>query len=143
LKTLPEEYFVSIYITLVGVMGAIIFFALLFLFVNVLFSAIVFYGGIIVVVAIGIFLYNYPIVVASTRGNEIDAAIPYLLPYMKILAKELTLARLFLLLMIFLFIRRLRRSLRGLSIIQILLVMILIVQFERRWFHVLRGNLLI
>ena len=39
------------------------------------------------------FFYNYPIVIAKQRATEIDAAIPYLLPYMKILAKELNLSK--------------------------------------------------
>ena len=87
LSILPEEYFVSVYITIIGVFGLIMLSSIILLFVNSLYSLIVFYGGIIGIVSLGIFLYNYPIVVSRKRAMEIDASIPYLLPYMKILSK--------------------------------------------------------
>ncbi len=93
LSILPEEYFVSVYITIIGVFGLIMLSSIILLFVNSLYSLIVFYGGIIGIVSLGIFLYNYPIVVSRKRAMEIDASIPYLLPYMKILSKELTLSK--------------------------------------------------
>lgn len=93
LKLMPEEYFITIYITIVT--GMILFFTLsiIFLFINSLYSASFFFGGVLVITFLGIFLYNYPIVQAKARGKEIDAAIPYLLPYLKILAKEINLSK--------------------------------------------------
>ena len=94
LKILPEEYFISIYLSIIGIMGLVLiltFFSLILF--SSLVAAIIFYGGILVVVSVGILLYNYPVVLSKQRGVEIDASIPYLLPYMKILARELSLSK--------------------------------------------------
>lgn len=93
LRLMPEEYFITIYITIVFSTGLLFFLSITFLFFNSLISAGLFFGGIIGVTVLGIFLYNYPIVLAKARGKEIDAAMPYLLPYMKILAKEISLSK--------------------------------------------------
>lgn len=93
LKLLPEEYFVSIYMIIVTVVVSLIITSLVFLFIDPVVSVVTFYGGIIFVSFMGIFMYNYPIVIYKTRGTEIDASLPYLLPYMKILAKEINLSK--------------------------------------------------
>lgn len=94
MKLMPEEYFISIYITIIFIL--IFSFILSFFFLATglsLLSISFFYGGILLVVSMGIFLYNYPILISSTRGKEIDASLSYLLPYLKILAKEINLAK--------------------------------------------------
>lgn len=93
LKLMPEEYFVSIYISIILMFLTLLLVTIIFFFINSAIAALIFYGGVIAVTAIGILLYNLPILKAKQRGREIDAAIPYLLPYMKILSKELSLAK--------------------------------------------------
>jgi archaellum biogenesis protein FlaJ (TadC family) len=95
MRVLPEEYFTSILIILFTTVVLVIIgtFFSLFFFKDVVLGAFIFYGGIFGVAALGILLYNYPILISSTRKSEIDAAIPYLLPYMKILSKELNLSK--------------------------------------------------
>ena len=93
LKLIPEEYFISIYISILITIFLIIFLSIIFIFINILYSAIIFYAGILLVAFVGIFLYNYPLVLANKRKAEIDASIPYLLPYLKILSKELNLSK--------------------------------------------------
>jgi archaellum biogenesis protein FlaJ (TadC family) len=94
LKILPEEYFVSIYLILISFLSLSIILSIAFFIVgNPFFSAISFYGGIFLIAILGIFLYNYPILISKQRKEEIDAAIPYLLPYLKILSKELSLQK--------------------------------------------------
>lgn len=95
MKVLPEEYFTSILIILFSsaIIVIISTFVSLFIFKNAIVGAFIFYGGIFGVAGLGILLYNYPILISSTRKAEIDAAIPYLLPYMKILSKELNLSK--------------------------------------------------
>ncbi len=93
LKILPEEYFISIYILIIFITGLILIFSIIFLFIDSLVSVLLFYGGILGILVMGISLYNYPIILAKNRGIEINASIPYLLPYMKILSKEINLAK--------------------------------------------------
>ncbi|NQZ84669.1 MAG: type II secretion system F family protein [Nanoarchaeales archaeon] len=93
LKMIPEEYFISIFLTIVGGLGLSIILTFFFLTINPLYAILVFYGGTILFMAIGLFFYNYPIIVAKSRGDEIDAAIVYLLPYLKILAQEISLTK--------------------------------------------------
>lgn len=93
LKLMPEEYFISIYVTIILVLAISVISSIFFFFIDSLYSIFIFYGGIMAVVGVGIFLYNYPVVLASNRGNEIDASMPYLLPYLKILAKEISLSK--------------------------------------------------
>ncbi len=93
MKLIPEEYFVTIYITIVAGMIFLFVLSFTFIFFNSLISASIFFGGVIGIMFLGIFMYNYPIVLSKNRGKEIDAAIPYLLPYLKILAKELNLSK--------------------------------------------------
>lgn len=93
LKLLPEEYFVSVFLTMIAILGLIVFGTITMLIVNKVSALIIFYGGIGVIFSMGIFMYNYPVLLSKQRGAEIDAAIPYLLPYMKILGKELSLAK--------------------------------------------------
>lgn len=93
LKLIPEEYFISIYLT---ILGSLIFFMTLSLGLvstNPLYSVATFYGGVLAVVSIGIFLYNYPVILVKSRGSEIDASLVYLLPYLKILSKEISLSK--------------------------------------------------
>lgn len=94
LKIMPEEYFISIYITLIALMVIVLisFLILMIIFKSTLFFG-VFIAGLASVTFLGIFLYNYPIFIAKNRGKEIDAAIPFLLPYLKILSKEINLAK--------------------------------------------------
>lgn len=93
LKLIPEEYFITIFISMLLILFMSVFLSVSFMFFNQLFAAISFFGGIFFLTIVGIFLYNYPVLIASQRGSEINAAIPYLLPYMKILAKELNLSK--------------------------------------------------
>lgn len=93
LKVLPEEYFVSIYLILTMSLFIVVIASASFFLTNILISSLIFYTGIIGICFLGIFLYNYPILLSKKRGKEIDAAIPYLLPYLKILSKELMLAK--------------------------------------------------
>lgn len=93
LRILPEEYFLSIYLLIIFVIISFIATAIVFLFINSIISVLLFYGGILFVSFLGIFMYNYPIVLAKQRGDEINASMPYLLPYMKILAKEVNLSK--------------------------------------------------
>jgi archaellum biogenesis protein FlaJ (TadC family) len=94
LKILPEEYFFSIYFLIFSLFVLIFIASFFSLFYNLIYSAISFYFiGIIVVTFIGIFLYNLPFAIGKQRGKEIDASMIYLLPYMKILSKELNLSK--------------------------------------------------
>jgi hypothetical protein len=94
LKIMPEEYFISIYITLIiSMLLVIIIFAILILILKTRLSFVIFIGGLLAICFLGIFLYNYPIFITKSRGKEIDAAIPFLLPYLKILSKEINLAK--------------------------------------------------
>ncbi len=94
MKILPDEYFITIYLTIIFLFIFTFFLSFLFfIFEVVLYSMISFFLGLVIVSIMGIFLYNYPILLAKDRGKKIDASIPYLLPYMKILAKELSLSK--------------------------------------------------
>lgn len=93
LKLIPEEYFISIYLSIIFSLIFTLVLSFFFLFFNKLYSVIAFYGGVMFIVALGIFLYNYPIILAKTRGDEVDASMVYLLPYLKILAKEVNLSK--------------------------------------------------
>ncbi len=93
LKLMPQEYFITIYLTIIFTMCILFLLSIIFIFINSLISVSLFFGGVIGVAFLGIFLYNYPIVVAKDRGKKIDAAMPYLLPYLKILAKEINLSK--------------------------------------------------
>lgn len=93
MKLIPDEYFISIYITLSSLFLVVISSIFIFIFINSAFLVFLFYFGILLVTGVGILMYNYPIVIAKTRGDEIDAAIPFVLPYMKILAKEINLSK--------------------------------------------------
>ena len=93
LRLMPEEYFITIYITVMFLIILSVVLPFFLLFVNPLYSVFMF-GAIFTLLFVqGIFMYNYPIVVARTRGKEIDASMPYLLPYLKILAKEVNLSK--------------------------------------------------
>jgi len=93
LKLIPEEYFISVYISIISLISLILISSFILFFINILYSAIALYGGVLVTAVVGIFLYNYPIILSNTRKSEIDASIPYLLPYLKILSKELNLSK--------------------------------------------------
>lgn len=93
LKILPEEYFLSIYLSIIFLIFSFTILSIIFIFINTLVSVLLFYGGIVLVSFLGIFMYNYPIIIAKRRGDEINASMPYLLPYMKILAKEINLSK--------------------------------------------------
>lgn len=93
LKLMPDEYFISVFITIISTMVLSLFLSMVFLGINILFSMIFLFGGVILVSVLGIFLYDYPIVLAKTRSEEIDAALPYLMPYLKILSKEIGLSK--------------------------------------------------
>lgn len=93
LKILPEEYFISIFLSLIFTLVIFVFVTLGMLFVSTIYSVITFYVGIGASFLVGVFMYNYPVVVSNQRGTEIDAAIPFLLPYMKILGRELNLSK--------------------------------------------------
>ncbi len=93
LKLMPEEYFFSIFFLIVSVLVVVVFLTIVFLVFQSIYSLLVFFGGLGLISALGIFMYNYPIVLVKQRKDEIDAAMPYLLPYFKILSKELNLSK--------------------------------------------------
>ena len=93
LKLVPEEYLLSVFLTIIMTLTIFIFLSLIFFTVNIIFSFLLFFGGLGVVFAVGVFLYNYPIVLAKTRGDQIDASMIYLLPYLKILSNEISLSK--------------------------------------------------
>ncbi len=93
LRLIPEEYFISIFMSLSFFLLASIVFSVLLSFTHPIWAMLLFYIGVFGVAVIGIFMYNYPVVTAKSRGSEVDASIPYVLPYMKILSKELSLAK--------------------------------------------------
>jgi len=93
IKLLPEEYFISILLILVFTILSIFITSFIYLFINIMKGLIIFYVGIMLLLIIGILMYNFPIVIFKQRGKEIDASLPYLLPYMKILAKEISLSQ--------------------------------------------------
>lgn len=93
MRLIPDEYFISIYITLIFFLLLVVFSSIFFIFINSAFLVLFFYVGVLLITGVGIFMYNYPVVIAKNRGVEIDAAIPYVLPYMKILAKEISLSK--------------------------------------------------
>lgn len=93
LKLLPEEYFISVFLTMIFVFILVSLLSLYLFFIASIISAIIFYIGIAIILFLGIFMYNYPVVVSKDRGKQIDAAIPYILPYLKILGKELNLSK--------------------------------------------------
>lgn len=93
LKLLPEEYFISVFLSMIFIFIFVVCASGFLLFINPANSALIFYLGIATVFFMGLFMYNYPIVLAKDRGKQIDASIPYLLPYMKILGKELNLTK--------------------------------------------------
>lgn len=93
LKLIPEEYFLTIFISIFSILLISVVLSFIYLFINPIFYLLFLFGGIFVLCFVGIFLYNYPLLLAKKRGNEIKAAIPYILPYMKILAKELNLSK--------------------------------------------------
>lgn len=93
MKVLPEEYFMSVFLAIIFLTIIIFIFIFIFIFINPLISMLFFYGGIVVLSLSGILLYNYPVVLSKDRGNKIDASIPYLLPYLKILSKEINLSK--------------------------------------------------
>jgi len=93
LKLIPEEYFISIYLSIITSMFFFMGLSISFLTINPIYSVGLFYGGLLAVIGIGIFLYNYPIILAKSRGAEIDASMVYLLPYLKILAREISLSK--------------------------------------------------
>ena len=94
LKVLPEEYLVSVMLIIGFLTGITILNSLIFLPYSFLIGSSIFYFGILLIFGVGFFLYNYPLILSKNRKKEIDASIPYLLPYMKILSKELSLTKL-------------------------------------------------
>lgn len=112
LKLLPEEYFLSIFLTLFLIFATMVISSIFLFFTYPLYSLFAFYAGLLLLVVAGIMLYNYPIVVANQRGTEIDAAIPYLLPYMKILSRELNLSKIIELIDDFLIYKEVREEFR-------------------------------
>ena len=93
LKIIPEEYFISIFLTVTGGLFFSMVLTIIYLKINPLIAMGIFYGGTLVIMGIGLFFYNYPLVLAKSRGAQIDAAIVYLLPYLKILSQEISLAK--------------------------------------------------
>ncbi len=93
LKVLPEEYFMWVFLSLIFLFFLEFVAIIFFFFVNPIISALIFYGGIFILIIIGLLMYNYPVVLAKDRGDQIDASMPYLLPYMKILSKEINLSK--------------------------------------------------
>jgi archaellum biogenesis protein FlaJ (TadC family) len=94
LKLMPNEYFITIFITLIMLIVFIAFSTIISIFFrHPLLPPLFFFGGILLITMSGIFLYNYPVVIARDRGAKINAAMPFILPYIKILAKELNISK--------------------------------------------------
>ena len=98
LKILPEEFFMTSFI-LICTLWTLFIGSLIFLFFNFP-SQLNFFtllAGVIVVIIGGITFYNYPLYCANERARNIDAAIPHILPYLKLLSSDLKLADIILL----------------------------------------------
>ncbi|MDA3856500.1 MAG: type II secretion system F family protein [Candidatus Woesearchaeota archaeon] len=93
LRLIPEEYFFAILFSLILMIVLVFIMTFANIFIRPEFTQVVFFGGVLAVSLMGIFFYNFPIVTSNNRGQEINASMPYLLPYMKILAKELSLSK--------------------------------------------------
>ncbi len=93
LKLLPEEYLVSVFLLLVAALVFSFLITIVVFFVDYIISQLIFYTCFLLVGLLGIFFYNYPLIRARNRRNEIDASLVYILPYLKILSKELSLQK--------------------------------------------------
>jgi archaellum biogenesis protein FlaJ (TadC family) len=93
LKIMPEEYFVTVYISIISSMILILLVSISSFIFNPTISFILFSILFVGTIIFGIFLYNYPLVLSRNREAQIDAAMPYLMPYLKILSKELSLSK--------------------------------------------------
>ena len=93
MRVMPEEYFSTIFITITGIGSLIILLSIVMLFFEHIYALYAYMAAVGLMVFGGFNLYNYPISISKKRGAEIDAAIPYLLPYMKILSTEVNLSK--------------------------------------------------
>ena len=89
IRVLPEEFFFMVHFSIFSFAILLLFLLILIFFVYPDFVVPVFYLGIILTSCLGVFLFNYPFIIVKERREEIDAALPYLVPYLKILSKEL------------------------------------------------------
>ena len=92
-KILPEEFFMTSFIwnILLVLIYSIIIGIMLIYFPTYL-NFPLFFIGIFIVALGGIAFYNYPSYQAGERGRKIDAAIPHILPYLKLLSSDLKIA---------------------------------------------------
>ncbi len=90
-RLIPEEYFFVIFFLLFIMFIICFIISILFIFVKFNIAQLIFYTSILLIFIIGLFLYNLPIILANVRRNNINASLIYILPYLKILSKELNL----------------------------------------------------
>lgn len=93
LRIYPEEFFITSFLFLILLIilysTATVFLVSYF---PEFFSFSLFVAGLVSVMIGGIFFYNYPLYYSKQRSKEIDAAIPHILPYLKLLSSDLSLS---------------------------------------------------
>lgn len=93
LRIYPEEFFITSFLFLIFLIVSYSI-GVFFLVINYpeFFSFSLFVAGLVTVIIGGIFFYNYPLYYSKQRAKEIDAAIPHILPYLKLLSSDLSLS---------------------------------------------------
>lgn len=93
LRIYPEEFFITAFLFLI-LLFILYFFGIVILlsYFPELFSFALFVIGIVVITIGGIGFYNYPLYYSKQRATEIEAAIPHIMPYMKLLSSDLSMA---------------------------------------------------
>ncbi|MFP4402476.1 MAG: type II secretion system F family protein [Candidatus Nanoarchaeia archaeon] len=112
LRIYPEEFFISSFLFLIFAFSSyVIGMIALITVAPELFTFPIFFIGIFGITVAGIAFYNYPYYISKQREGEIDAAIPHVLPYMKLLSSDLTLSDMIKLLEEFTAYKELRKEL--------------------------------
>ena len=93
MRVLPEEFFFTIHFILIVFIALIIILDIVLFIFSSVFAVALLYVGILLTCLLGIFLFNYPFFVAKRRGKEIDAVIPFVVPYLKLLSRELNFSK--------------------------------------------------
>lgn len=93
LRIYPEEFFITSFFFMILL---VIIYALLVVFIVLyipnFFSFPLFFAGLLGITIGGISFYNYPLYYSRQRSKEIEAAIPHILPYLKLLSSDLSLS---------------------------------------------------
>lgn len=93
LRIYPEEFFITSFLFMILLIITYSIFSLIFtLYFSEFFTFSLFVVGLVSVTLGGIFFYNYPLYYSKQRAKEIDAAIPHILPYLKLLSSDLSLS---------------------------------------------------